>query len=81
MRELIDAFDRGDTARAIALHHQLMPAYTGFFRTQGVITAKAALHHARASRRSGAAALGQCDPGGDRRLASRLRCGRPGLPA
>jgi 4-hydroxy-tetrahydrodipicolinate synthase len=43
LRELLDTFDRGDTARAIALHHQLVPAYTGFFRTQGVITTKAAL--------------------------------------
>ncbi len=39
----IDAFDGGDVARALALHHQLLPAYTGFFRTQGVITTKAAL--------------------------------------
>jgi 4-hydroxy-tetrahydrodipicolinate synthase len=43
IRELVDAFDSGDPARAIALHHQLMPAYSGFFRTQGVILTKAAL--------------------------------------
>jgi 4-hydroxy-tetrahydrodipicolinate synthase len=40
---MIQAFDSGDTARAIALHHQLLPAYSGFFRTQGVILTKAAL--------------------------------------
>jgi 4-hydroxy-tetrahydrodipicolinate synthase len=43
LKELLVAFDTGDTARAIALHQQLLPAYTGFFRTQGVITTKAAL--------------------------------------
>ncbi len=41
--EMLQAFDTGDTLRSIALHHQLLPAYTGFFRTQGVITTKAAL--------------------------------------
>ena len=40
---LLDAFDSGDIRRAIALNQQLLPAYTGFFRTQGVITTKAAL--------------------------------------
>jgi 4-hydroxy-tetrahydrodipicolinate synthase len=43
LREMLDAFDAGDMPRAIALHRQLLPAYTGFFRTQGVITTKAAL--------------------------------------
>jgi 4-hydroxy-tetrahydrodipicolinate synthase len=41
--ELLEAFDAGDTTRAIALHQLLLPAYIGFFRTQGVITTKAAL--------------------------------------
>jgi 4-hydroxy-tetrahydrodipicolinate synthase len=41
--ELLAAFDAGDLVRAVALHQQLLPAYTGFFRTQGVITTKAAL--------------------------------------
>jgi 4-hydroxy-tetrahydrodipicolinate synthase len=40
---LLDAFDAGDVGRAIGLHKQLLPAYIGFFRTQGVITTKAAL--------------------------------------
>ncbi|MCW2550151.1 MAG: dihydrodipicolinate synthase [Mycobacterium sp.] len=40
---LLKAFDAGDTQRAIELHQQLLPAYVGFFRTQGVITTKAAL--------------------------------------
>jgi 4-hydroxy-tetrahydrodipicolinate synthase len=40
---LLEAFDAGDVGRAIGLHQQLLPAYIGFFRTQGVITTKAAL--------------------------------------
>ncbi len=40
---LLEAFDGGDMERAIGLHHLLLPAYLGFFRTQGVITTKAAL--------------------------------------
>jgi 4-hydroxy-tetrahydrodipicolinate synthase len=43
LAELLEAFDAGDIARARALHHQLLPAFAGFFRTQGVITSKAAL--------------------------------------
>ncbi len=43
LHEMLEAFDAGDMARAIGLHQQLLPAYTGFFRTQGVITTKAAL--------------------------------------
>jgi 4-hydroxy-tetrahydrodipicolinate synthase len=41
--QLLDAFDTGDLTRAIELHKQLLPAYIGFFRTQGVITSKAAM--------------------------------------
>jgi 4-hydroxy-tetrahydrodipicolinate synthase len=40
---LKDAYAAGDAERAALLHRQLLPAYTGFFRTQGVITVKAAL--------------------------------------
>lgn len=42
-RELVEAFVAGDTARARALHEQLLPVYTGIFRTQGTILVKAAL--------------------------------------
>ncbi|HEY8533176.1 MAG TPA: 4-hydroxy-tetrahydrodipicolinate synthase [Micromonospora sp.] len=42
-KEMIEAYERGDVARALAIHQQLIPAYQGFFRTQGVILAKAAL--------------------------------------
>ncbi len=43
LAELIAAFDAGDLPRARSLHQQLLPAFKGFFRTQGVITTKAAL--------------------------------------
>ncbi len=40
---LIEAWERGDTAEALRLHRQLLPIYTGIFRTQGVILVKAGL--------------------------------------
>jgi 4-hydroxy-tetrahydrodipicolinate synthase len=42
-RAMVDAYVAGDVARALALHRMLLPAFTGFFRTQGVILTKAAL--------------------------------------
>jgi 4-hydroxy-tetrahydrodipicolinate synthase len=42
--ELISAFEAGDTARALAVHRQLLPIYTGVFRTQGTILVKAGLN-------------------------------------
>jgi 4-hydroxy-tetrahydrodipicolinate synthase len=41
--EMIAAYLRGDVTQALALHRQLLPVFTGFFRTQGVILTKAAL--------------------------------------
>jgi 4-hydroxy-tetrahydrodipicolinate synthase len=40
---LYDAYFAGDTAKARDIHRTLLPVYTGVFRTQGVITIKAAL--------------------------------------
>jgi 4-hydroxy-tetrahydrodipicolinate synthase len=42
-KDMIEAYGAGDPARALALHRELLPAFTGFFRTQGVILTKAAL--------------------------------------
>ena len=42
-KQLIEAYLRGDVAEALALHQQLLPIYTGIFRTQGVILVKAGL--------------------------------------
>lgn len=43
MAAMVTAFERGDTAAARAIHLQLMPIFTGMFRTQGLILTKAAL--------------------------------------
>jgi len=42
-KQLIEAFERGDITEALRLHRQLLPIYTGIFRTQGVILVKAGL--------------------------------------
>jgi 4-hydroxy-tetrahydrodipicolinate synthase len=44
LRELLDAYEGGDVARATEIHHGLLPIYTGIFRTQGAILTKAALN-------------------------------------
>ena len=43
-KQLIEAYERGDTEGALALHRGLLPAFTGIFRTQGTILVKAALN-------------------------------------
>lgn len=43
LHEMIDAYLGGDVARAIQINRALLPVHLGFFRTQGVITVKAAL--------------------------------------
>jgi 4-hydroxy-tetrahydrodipicolinate synthase len=43
-KAMIEAYERGDVAEALRLHHQQLPVYCGFFRTQGVILTKAALN-------------------------------------
>lgn len=43
MKALIEAFERGDTAEALRLHRQLLPIFTGVFRSQGTILVKAGL--------------------------------------
>ncbi|MFI5956981.1 4-hydroxy-tetrahydrodipicolinate synthase [Cryptosporangium sp. NPDC051539] len=42
IREMIDAFERGDVATATALHHAMLPVDVGVFRTQAAILTKAA---------------------------------------
>jgi 4-hydroxy-tetrahydrodipicolinate synthase len=43
LHEMIDAYQSGDVAGALAIHRSLLPVYTGMFRNQGVIMTKAAL--------------------------------------
>jgi 4-hydroxy-tetrahydrodipicolinate synthase len=40
---LLEAYAGGDVTKAIEIHQRLLPVFTGMFRTQGVITSKAAL--------------------------------------
>jgi 4-hydroxy-tetrahydrodipicolinate synthase len=40
---MIEAFARGDTSEALRRHRQLLPIYTGVFRTSGTILVKAGL--------------------------------------
>ncbi|MGW4154318.1 4-hydroxy-tetrahydrodipicolinate synthase [Micromonospora chersina] len=42
-KQMIEAYEAGDTATALALHRRLLPLFTGIFRTQGVILVKAGL--------------------------------------
>ncbi len=40
---MVAAYSSGNVSEALNLHRQLLPVYSGFFRTQGVILTKAAL--------------------------------------
>jgi 4-hydroxy-tetrahydrodipicolinate synthase len=44
LRAMVDAFVVGELAKATEIHQRLLPVFTGMFRTQGVITTKAALN-------------------------------------
>ena len=44
IRALFDAYAAGEVDKARDIHRSLLPVYTGLFRTQGVITTKAALN-------------------------------------
>ena len=44
LREMLDAWFSGNVARALEIHQQLLPVFTGTFRTQGAILTKAALN-------------------------------------
>ncbi|WP_117211814.1 4-hydroxy-tetrahydrodipicolinate synthase [Allorhizocola rhizosphaerae] len=43
-KKMIQAFDNGDHSAALTLHRQLLPLFTGIFRTQGTILVKAAMN-------------------------------------
>ncbi|MBB1254324.1 4-hydroxy-tetrahydrodipicolinate synthase [Streptomyces alkaliterrae] len=43
LRAMLEAHLSGDVAKATEIHQKLLPVFTGMFRTQGVITTKAAL--------------------------------------
>jgi 4-hydroxy-tetrahydrodipicolinate synthase len=41
---MLDAWFSGDSNKALEIHQQLLPVFTGTFRTQGAILTKAALN-------------------------------------
>jgi 4-hydroxy-tetrahydrodipicolinate synthase len=43
LHEMIDAYRAGRVADALQIHRDLLPVYTGLFRSQGVVMTKAAL--------------------------------------
>ncbi|MBO3736140.1 4-hydroxy-tetrahydrodipicolinate synthase [Actinoplanes flavus] len=43
-KDMIEAWERSDTAAALALHRTALPLFTGIFRTQGVMLVKAGLN-------------------------------------
>ena len=44
LRVMLDAWFSGDSNKALEVHQQLLPVFTGTFRTQGAILTKAALN-------------------------------------
>jgi len=42
-KDMIEAYERGDVAAALAGHRSMLPVYSGFFRNQAAILTKAAL--------------------------------------
>ena len=44
LKEMLNAWFAGNSARALEIHQQLLPVFTGTFRTQGAILTKAALN-------------------------------------
>jgi 4-hydroxy-tetrahydrodipicolinate synthase len=43
LKEMLDAWFGGDTARALEIHQKLIPVFKGTFKTQGAILTKAAM--------------------------------------
>ena len=43
LKAMLDAWFAGDSAKALEIHQQLLPVFTGTFRTQGAILTKAAM--------------------------------------
>ncbi len=44
LKEMLNAWFAGDAQRALEIHQQLLPVFTGTFRTQGAILTKAAMN-------------------------------------
>ena len=77
-KQMIEAFEAGDNARALTLHRQLLPLYTGIFRTQGTILVKAGL--GVQGRPAGPVRPPLVDATGDELAQLRADCAAAGLP-
>ncbi|MFI2650477.1 MULTISPECIES: 4-hydroxy-tetrahydrodipicolinate synthase [Micromonospora] len=77
-KQMIEAYEAGDTATALALHRRLLPLYTGIFRTQGVILVKAGL--AAKGLPAGPVRPPLVDATGDELAQLRADCAAAGLP-
>ncbi|SBT68107.1 dihydrodipicolinate synthase [Micromonospora sediminicola] len=77
-KQMIEAFEAGDTAGALALHRRLLPLYTGIFRTQGTILVKAGL--ATQGLPSGPVRPPLVEATGDELAQLRADCAAAGLP-
>ncbi|MET7469497.1 4-hydroxy-tetrahydrodipicolinate synthase [Micromonospora sp. NPDC005211] len=77
-KRMIEAFEAGDNAAALTLHRQLLPLYTGIFRTQGTILVKAGL--AAQGRPAGPVRPPLVDATGDELAQLRADCAAAGLP-
>jgi 4-hydroxy-tetrahydrodipicolinate synthase len=44
LKAMLDAWFAGDSAKALSIHQELLPVFTGTFRTQGAILTKAAMN-------------------------------------
>ena len=44
LKAMLDAWFSGDSAKALTIHQELLPVFTGTFRTQGAILTKAAMN-------------------------------------
>ena len=86
---MIDAHLRGDNAEALRIYQQLLPIYTGIFRTAGTILVKAGLRLlaetgmdadlAAGLERAGALAPARRHARADRAVAAGSGRGRPAL--
>ncbi|WP_433286181.1 4-hydroxy-tetrahydrodipicolinate synthase [Micromonospora sp. CA-244673] len=77
-KQMIEAYEAGDTASALALHRRLLPLFTGIFRTQGVILVKAGL--AAKGLPAGPVRPPLVDATGDELAQLRADCAAAGLP-
>ncbi|MEU9506568.1 4-hydroxy-tetrahydrodipicolinate synthase [Micromonospora sp. NPDC048170] len=76
-KQMIEAYDAGDSSAALSLHRRLLPLFTGIFRAQGVILVKAGL--TAAGKPAGPVRPPLVDATGDEIAQLRADCAAAGL--